>query len=233
MAIRLTTSKEASVSAGIKVLVYGEASSGKTSLCASAYAPLIISVEGGLLSIDEEEIPTIVVKTMAECNEALAFCRSPAAKDFHTICLDSISEIAEVCLTHAKSTNKDGRAAYGEMNEQMANLIRAFRDLNGKHVLFTAKLESSKDEITGITKYCPSMPGRKLTSDLPYYFDEVWVARVGMDANGMPFHYLQCKEDMMYIAKDRSRRLQPTEPMILGHPTMYNLTAKMMAPKTT
>jgi len=223
MAIRLTTSREASLNAGIKALVYGEAGTGKTTLCASAYAPLIISAEGGLLSIDKEDVPTIVINSYDECMEALAFCRSPAAKDYHTICLDSISEIAEVVLIKMKKENKDGRAAYGEMAVKMTELVRSFRDLHGKHVLFTSKLQSSEDETTKVIKHYPSMPGRTMTRDLPYFFDEVWVARIGMNQDGTPFHYLQTREDMYFIAKDRSRRLDPTE-----IPNMYNITVKMM-----
>ena len=38
---------------------------------------------------------------------------------FKTICIDSLSEIAEVVLTNAKRQVKDPRQAYGELIEKM------------------------------------------------------------------------------------------------------------------
>ena len=230
MPIRLTTSKEASLNAGIKALVYGESGTGKTTLCATAYAPIIISAEGGLLSIAEKEIPTIVVQSEAECNEALAFILSPAGANYHTVCLDSISEIAEKVLTQMKAENKDGRAAYGEMNDRMAKIIRSFRDMQGKHVLFTAKQEQHTDDVTKITKYYPSMPGNKLTVDLPYFFDEVMCLRIGQNKDGSPLHYMQTVGDMQVIAKDRSRKLPPTVALPNGEGDTYTqLIVRMMS----
>jgi hypothetical protein len=69
------------------------------------------------------------------------------------------------------------------MNTTMQDLIRAFRDLPGKHVFMTAKLEKSGDEM-GRILYNPGMPGKSLTQGLPYFFDEVLALRVEKDAEG-------------------------------------------------
>ena len=44
-------------SSGVKVLVYGQAGSGKTTLIRTAPAPLILSAEAGLLSLAGTDIP--------------------------------------------------------------------------------------------------------------------------------------------------------------------------------
>ncbi len=85
---------------------------------------------------------------------------SEEASQYKSICLDSISEIAEVVLNHEKKHAKDPRQAYGSMQEQVTDLIRAFRDIEGKHVYFSAKLEKTQDE-TGRILYAPAMPGNK------------------------------------------------------------------------
>lgn len=51
MALKWTTTDRASISQGVKMLVYGASGSGKTGLCATLPAPLIISAEGGLLRL--------------------------------------------------------------------------------------------------------------------------------------------------------------------------------------
>ena len=70
------------------------------------------------------------------------------------------------------------------MQEQIADIIRAFRDIPNKHVLMTAKLEKSTDEM-GRILYAPSMPGNKSGQSLPYFFDEVLALRVEKDADNV------------------------------------------------
>jgi hypothetical protein len=190
--------------------VYGNAGAGKTTLAASMPEPLIISAEGGLLSIQAADLPYIEVKTMADLHEAYAWLtESEEAKGFQSVVIDSLSEIGEVVLIHEKAINKDGRAAYGEMAAQMTSLIRAFRDLP-RHVLMTAKVEKAQDE-SGRILYSPSMPGSKVGQALPYFFDEVLALRVEKDAEGQTQRALMCESDGLWLAKDRSGRLESWE----------------------
>jgi hypothetical protein len=135
--------------------------------------------------------------------------------EYKSVALDRISEIAEVCLNHEKKVNKDPRAAYGAMQEQMADIIRAFRDIPGRHVLMTAKLEKTQDEM-GRVLYSPSMPGNKTGQALPYFFDEVLALRVEKDAEGNTQRALMCDSDGLWLAKDRSGKLSAWEAPDLG-----------------
>ena len=110
---------------------------------------------------------------------------------------------------------EDGRAAYGEMNTTMQELIRAFRDLPGKHVYMSAKLEKSTDEM-GKMLYNPGMPGKSLTQGLPYFFDEVLALRVERDSEGVTQRALMCDSDGLWLAKDRSGKLESWEAPDLG-----------------
>jgi len=225
MPVRLSTVRDIVQNAGIKALVYGPSGVGKTRLCATSYCPVIISAEGGLLTLMQEwpDVPAIEVASEQDCYDALALIMSPAGANFHTVCLDSITEIAEVVLSHMKANTKDGRAAYGEMNDRMAKIIRMFRDIRGKHVLFTAKETWHTDDVTKITKYYPSMPGNKLTGDMPYFFDEVFRADFGLDAQGRTTYYLQTKGDIRVTAKDRGQRLLERE-----YPDFTTITSKCL-----
>jgi hypothetical protein len=142
---------------------------------------------------------------------------SKDAQVYDTICLDSISEIAEVCLNTAKQKLKDPRAAYGDMADRVLMLVRAFRDLPNKHVYFSAKIEHYKDEATGMVRFQPSMPGRQVGPALPYMFDEVFHMGVAKDPQGQDFRYLRTALDNQYDAKDRSGRLAAFEPPDLTH----------------
>jgi phage nucleotide-binding protein len=196
---------------GVKVLVYGQAGAGKTSLIKSLPSPIVLSAEGGLLSIQDADLPFIEIASMEDLREAYEWLTSSDdAKTYQSVALDSISEIAEVCLNHEKKVNKDPRAAYGAMQEQMADIIRAFRDLPGRHVYMSAKLEKTQDEM-GRVLYAPSMPGNKTGQALPYFFDEVLALRVEKDGEGATQRALMCDSDGLWLAKDRSGKLDAWE----------------------
>lgn len=215
MAINLKTTSHL-VTNGVKVLVYGQAGSGKTSLIKTLPDPIVLSAEGGLLSIHDADLPYLEISDMASLKEAYEWlAESDESKGFESVALDSISEIAEVVLNHEKKVNKDPRAAYGSMQEQMADIIRAFRDLPGRHVLMTAKLEKTQDEM-GRVLYSPSMPGNKTGQSLPYFFDEVLALRVERDAEGVTQRALQCDGDGIWLAKDRSGKLDSWETPDIG-----------------
>lgn len=232
MALNFTTAQDVSTVSGIKCCVYGGSGMGKTVLMATAPIPVLISAESGALSLRQSNLerlygvgnphitynmPIIEVKTVEDLTDAYNWCAGSAqAAQFQTVGLDSISEIAEVVLNNAKRQVKDPRQAYGELIEKMETLIRSFRDLPNKNVVISAKMEPTKDELTGVVKYGPAMPGAKLGNKLPYFFDEVFRLAVGQTPQGEKYRFLQTQPDLQYEAKDRSGALAPVETPVLS-----------------
>lgn len=218
MALKFTTTDAASAVHGIKVLVYGRSGMGKTTLCATAPNTVILSAESGLLALRKFSIPVIEIASVDDLTEAHRWAQnSHEAKQFQTISLDSVTEIAEVVLANAKRQVKDPRQAYGELLEKMLLTIKGFRDLPGFHVYMAAKMEPMKDEMTGTVKYGPSMPGSKLGPQLPYLFDEVFRLGINKTPQGQEYRFLQTQPDLQYEAKDRSGSLDAIEPPDLTH----------------
>jgi phage nucleotide-binding protein len=201
---------------GVKLLVYGAAGAGKTVLAGTLPSPIILSAEGGLLSLQALDLPYIEISSMKDLQEAYEWVsESEEAGQYQSIEIDSLSEIAEVVLSSEKKVAKDPRQAYGAMQEQMTDLIRAFRDLPGKHVYMSAKMEKASDEM-GRISYAPSMPGNKIAQQLPYFFDEVLALRVEKDDQGAAQRALMCDSDGLWLAKDRSGLLDQWEAPDLG-----------------
>ena len=210
MAVNLK-STSACAPAGVKTLVYGAAGTGKTTLIAGMPTPLILSAESGLLSLQGSDLAYVEVNSVSDLREAYKWLvGSQEAKHFESVALDSISEIAEVCLGEEQLKTKDGRAAYGQLGTVMGDVIRAFRDLP-LHILLIAKLDKGADELGRIT-YSPGMPGQKLSQSLPYFVDEVLALRVTTTGE----RELLCQPDSLWLAKDRSGRLDRLEPPDLG-----------------
>jgi len=215
MAVNLKTTGGLSAN-GVKLLVYGQAGAGKTTLITTLPKPIVLSAEGGLLSIQDADLPFIEIGSMDDLMEAYEWLTGSAeAEGYGSVALDSISEIAEVVLNSEKKIAKDPRQAYGAMQEKMADVIRAFRDLPDRHVYMSAKLEKTQDEMGRVT-YAPSMPGNKTGQALPYFFDEVLALRVEKDSDGASQRALMCDSDGLWLAKDRSGKLGAWEAPDLG-----------------
>jgi ABC-type lipoprotein export system ATPase subunit len=69
MAINVKTTGSLSAN-GVKMLVYGQAGAGKTTLVATLPAPIVLSAEGGLLSIQDANLPYIEISNMESLREA-------------------------------------------------------------------------------------------------------------------------------------------------------------------
>lgn len=233
MALKFTTAANESQLSGVKVLVYAESGVGKTVIAATAPRPVTLSAEAGLLSLRKAnlerlfgvanpsityDMPVICINSIEDLKEAYDWCAlSAEARQFDTVNIDSITEIAEVVLNNAKRQVKDPRQAYGELIEKMETTVRAFRDLPGKNVCMLAKMEPSKDELTGMVRYGPAMPGAKLGQKLPYFFDEVFRLGINKTPQGEQYRFLQTQPDLQYQAKDRSGALAVMEPPNLTH----------------
>jgi len=215
MAIQLQNTRDVRLN-GVKIWVYGAAGAGKTTLIHTLPSPVVISAEGGLLSLQDFDIPYIEVRTLDELGEAYTWAtESEEAKDFETVALDSITEVGDSVLDAELRANKDGRAAYGELAQKMRRLIRSFRDLKGKHVYFSAELDKMEDE-QGRVFYGPAMPGKQLSKKAPYFPDFLFALRVERDSEGNTHRGLLCDTDGLWAAKNRGGKLAQWEAPDLG-----------------
>lgn len=199
----------------IKCLIYGMAGAGKTRLCdTTGGTPLIISVEGGLLSLSDSSLDVVDVKSMEDIIDVYNFLIKDNKYDW--VCLDSISEISEVVLESEKKKTNNLMKAYGETQVKMLGIMRDFRDLP-KNIYFSAKMEKVKDEMTGGLVYSPSTVGQKLSQQMPYIFDLVFPLHSWKAEDGTIQRTLQTQKCNQYDAKDRSGKLDMYEKPDLGY----------------
>lgn len=212
MPIKVTTTKQSADS--VNLIVYGDSGVGKTTLCSTAPRPIVISAERGLLSLADFDIPAIEVKSIAELDEAYDWCIANQDK-YDTICLDSITELCEICLAEQQAKYADGRKVYGELQSEMPLKIKKIRDIPKKHKLFIAQMDRFEDAYSGISTFKPAMPGKFLVRKAPFWFDGVLALRIGEmrkeDGSTEEYRYLQTQPDLQYHAKDRSGKLNKVE----------------------
>lgn len=219
MPVTIQNTSDLSKTSAVKALVYGGSGAGKTRLCATAPRPFIFSAESGLLSLRKENVAYSTIQSFDDLKDAYEWVTSSnESKSFDTICLDSLSEIGEVCLADLKKKHKDPRKAYGELQDLVFDIVRCFRDLQEKNVYFAAKEEFVKDGLTGGVFRQPLLPGQKLAIALPYFFDEVFYLLTYTDSeSGQTQRAIRTFKDSQFEGKDRSGALDPWEPANLTH----------------
>lgn len=209
MKVNIQSTKDVALD-GIKCVVYGAAGVGKTRLALTVPDPIILSAENGLLSLRDDNMPFIEIRTIEELEAAYKFCKS--TDEYKTVFIDSISEISENILAEYKKEDKDGRQSYGKMATSVGAMLRNFRRMAGKHVVMIAKERRVEDEESGVVTFEPYIPGKVLPFNLPFLVDELFNMQI--DRKGTPF--LQVKADRKRPCKDRSGALEDKETPDLG-----------------
>lgn len=215
----------------LKFLVYGHSGVGKTVLAATMPNVLLISAEAGTLSLKSSnlakiysdgteytaDVPIVEVRTIDELlSVGKWLATSDEAKQFDSVALDSISEIAEIYLRDNLKKVPDPRQAYGKMAQEVMGVIEAFKRLP-KHIYFAAKAERSRDSVTGMQLNGPAFPGQQLANDVPYQFDYVFKLDVGQNPETKEnYRYLQTQPDNQNKAKSRGGNIEAMEYPHLG-----------------
>jgi phage nucleotide-binding protein len=211
---------------GIKCLIYGESGVGKTSLVKTINEPtLIISAESGLLSIAGSNIDVFdlnqydnLEKKIASIGEVYRALNTQEYKEkYKCIFIDSITEISQQLVQFLKTKYPDKRETlvmWGEYSEKIKQMIKAFRDLQGYDVVFTALRSVEKDDI-GRRYFGVDMNG-KISKQIEALVDELFCLEVIESEDGEKKRVLITNRTDQYSAKDRSGKLNQYEPSNLG-----------------
>ena len=203
--------------AKINALIYGESGAGKTRLALTCDHPLVISAEGGLMSLQGADIHYIEVVDIKTAREAIKYATKHAA-EYGTIIFDSLSEISEIVLADLMQKTPDPRKVYPEMESAVTRLVRQLRNLPCS-VIWIAKQTTVTDD-AGRKTYAPMVPGQKFSEKLPYLMD--LVGRLVVDTvqkeDGTIAHRrtLRFVPDGTFTAKDRSGKLPELCPANIG-----------------
>lgn len=224
----------------LKALLVGFSGAGKT--YAASRLPgrtLVISAEGGLLSLKPFKIASIDIttklRTDAKGNAVIGEDGKPVRdpldypqrieklgsilkmlrekKEYDNIFLDSITEIAEcvvACVQKEFPDRKDSLPMWGEYAKRMKSIVKSFRDLPGYNVFMTCLAEYDKDENNRRFIGCDVVG--KAGRQLPQFFDEVFY--VYRNAEGQ--HRFFTKKIDTNVSKDRSGKLDEDMPADLG-----------------
>lgn len=202
---------------GAKSLIYGAPGSSKTPIINTCPRPLMLACEPGLLSMRNSSVPTFQAFDGKSINEFFVwFHSSSERKNFDTLAIDSISEMANIFLqeslkgTSNSGNKKHGLAAYGDMATRVMDIIRPMYFTENIHTYLIAK-EGTKDGMKW-----PYLPGQQLLTECPHLFD--FILHTGIqNIPGMgQLLAFRCNQSIDVLARNRTGNLNDFEPPDMG-----------------
>ena len=162
--------------------------------------------------------------------------------------VDSITDLTRQAMLYARqqpeavserSGKPDVRGAYGLLGREVIQALKHLQHAPGKTVIFVGVLEKVTDEFNTVT-WQPQMEGTKAARELPGIVDQVLSMQLfARDAEGAwvldeksAERRLVCRAGNPYglPAKDRSGRLDMTEPPDLGR-LLAKINTAVAAPR--
>lgn len=208
MTITLTTTKHFGLTS-LTALVHGPSGAGKTYAARTCPGKtLVVSAEAGLLSLRDVDLDVATIKAFHDLKMVYVMLIDNEPR-YEWVYIDSLSEVAEICLNEEMGKTPHGVKAYGEMMTSVMRLVKAFRDLP-INVVFTAKQGRDVDP-EGIAYKAADLPGKKLSVKVPYELDLVFGLGLHKDEEGRTHRYFQTMEANGVQAKDRSGALDTFE----------------------
>lgn len=197
---------------GVKALVYGGPGAGKTPVFNTAPRPLLLAIEPGLLSMRNSDVPTWNAPTVERIEEFfLWFFQSAEAKQFDTLGVDSVSEMAEVYLAKMLVKHAHGLKAYGETAEAVLKHVNKLYFMPEKHLYLICKQTAEVEN--GVSKRRPYFPGKQLNAEIPHKFDEIFHLGLHNIPGVVGQQKAFCTADQFdLMARDRSGSLNMFEP---------------------
>lgn len=210
---------------GVKLLAYGDAGSGKTPLILTAPRPVVLVCENGAMSVRNSNIPCWVGDTVERIDEFFKwFAESSETKNFDTLCIDSVSQMAEIYLDREKTLSKDGRRQYGQMIDKVMPHINAAYYKQNMHLYMIGKMtnlevgqklvrENNMMVVQPIMQKQPMFSGQTLGQRIKHLMDEIlYVGKFTPQGYAEQTAFLCKGSNETYYARDRSGNLSEAEP---------------------
>ena len=197
MPLQITTTRDFGTSS-LTALVHGPSGAGKTYAARTCPGKtLVVSAEAGLLSLRDVDLDVATICTFSDLDGVKDMLIDNDA-GYEWVYIDSLSEVAEICLAEEMGKTAHGIKAYGEMMAKVMKLVKDWRDLDVNVVMTVAYM-------------APEVPGKKLSTKLPYEFDLIVAAGTHTDSNGNVHRVFRTTSSQGVLAKDRSGALAPLE----------------------
>ena len=159
------------IAKNVKMLVYGNSSSGKSYFASGADNAVVLDLEKGMASSQRDDIDIIPINNAFEFKEAILYA---SGSDYDTIIVDSLTKYSEMLFVAVKEMYPEARDSmqlWLQFDAAMRARVTEILAID-KHIIFTALAENEVTESGWAQRY-PMLKAKKFKQMLTSFFDLV------------------------------------------------------------
>lgn len=143
----------------VKIMIYGQPGTGKTTLALSAPKPLLLDFDGGVHRVNfGHQCDTLPVQSWSEAVEVL----NEDLSAYNTIVVDTVGKMMDYLIDSVEKAGIVGWKKWEKINEGFASFTRNLSN-KGKHIIFVAHRDTRK-EGDDATVFIPSLREKNYTA---------------------------------------------------------------------
>lgn len=130
----------------VKMMIYGQAGMGKTTVALSAPKPLLLDFDNGVKRVNQahlEGVDIVQVQSWSEIQTLLQHEQAELAP-YSTIVVDTIGKMMDFIIVHVCGSRQPQIKDWGKINQEFTWFTRALSALN-KNIIFVAHRDTRKE----------------------------------------------------------------------------------------
>lgn len=136
-------SNELTIPSTVKMMIYGQAGMGKTTLALSAPRPLLLDFDGGVKRVNMAHLDGVDIVQVTSWQDVQQVLQENLSA-YQTIVVDTIGKMMDFIITYKCGTRQPQIRDWGGINAEFSWMTRKLSSLN-KNVVFVAHRDTRKE----------------------------------------------------------------------------------------
>lgn len=139
-------SNELSFPTTVKMMIYGQAGMGKTTVALSAPKPLLLDFDNGVKRVNTSHLENVDIVQVSNWGEIQTLLQQEQAElaPYSTIVVDTIGKMMDFIITHCCGSRQPQIKDWGRINQEFTWFTRALSALN-MNIVFVAHRDTRKE----------------------------------------------------------------------------------------
>ncbi len=137
---------EIAIQRNVKMMVYGQAGMGKTTLALSAPKPLLLDFDNGVKRVNDAHLNEAGIVQITNWQEVVTLLTTESAElaSFETIVVDTIGKMMDFIISYRCGGRNPRVQDWGMINSDFKWFVNSLSNL-GKHIIFVAHRDTRKE----------------------------------------------------------------------------------------
>lgn len=153
-------STELSIPTNVKMMLYGQAGFGKTTVALSSPKPLLLDFDNGVKRVNDSNLQGVDIVQVTSWNDMKDLMNENLSA-YQSIVVDTIGKMMDFIISYKCGTRQPQIRDWGGINQEFSWFVRCLSDLN-KNIIFVAHRDTRKEGDD--TVYVPALREKSYNS---------------------------------------------------------------------